>query len=152
MTSRPDMIADFPADGNIGGGKSARIKSPALRAEKPVNLGGSGGGQILSLRIGVQIIRGAGDINRPRRGKGNQEILVERQIFFMIPVTLKRRAEPVGPPEQQEVDGLSENTPGKRGAAASRFIGNDHCKARIDGTCPESRLPETGMSVDNHPF
>ena len=134
-----EMVADRLADGLAERGQLAGVE--AGKAEQTIHRLGGDGGQKLAARVGPAVFGGAGDVDGARGGQGDQLVLVDGQVVFVMAVFGKIAAEPVRKTAGDALDRLAVVAPAQRRAAAARVVGDDQRKPRILAPAHNAVLP-----------
>ena len=79
----------------------------------------------------------AGDVNGARRGQGDEQVLIHRQVVYTVVVLGEVVAEPVGEAGVDALDRLAELTPAQRRAAATGVVRDDHGESLVLRAGPE---------------
>lgn len=137
--ARADVVADEVAHGMIGGRHV--LDSQAGPAKQLVHGLRTLGSQELAARIGLQILRGTGDVDRARCNQRDQHVGVHRQVRFVPGVLAIPRAVPVWNHADGMMNSLAESPPDQGRAAFAGVVRDDDREPLV--LCPG---PEGGLA------
>ena len=107
------------------------------------------GRQELAVRVGVQVVLGAGHIQDSRSNQGHQLLLVERDLRIVADELREERDKPVFVPVVKPFDVFTEIATGHLGAHGAGTAGDEHGGTRVVGSEPERRLTAARQPVDD---
>ena len=109
-------------------------------------------GEKFALGIGPLVAGGTGNVNRPWRRKGDQLVLIHREVVDPIVVLREIVAEPVGETGVDAFHGFSEFAAAQRCTAAAGVVGDRHGESFVLGGGPERGFAEARMPHDGDFF
>ena len=98
--------------------------------------------------VGPEVGVGADDVDGAGGDEGDEHVLVDGELVFLVIILFEVFAEPVGVGDVGVAGGFAEAAAEEGGAAAAGVVGDDEGEAFILGAGPERGLAEAGLAHD----
>lgn len=132
------------------GGRERGWRGKSLPSEQKVSGIGVVAAEEFTEWIGPEVQAGTGDVGWARSDGGDEEMLIEGELIFVVVELAEVLAEPVGEGGVDASHGFAKDTLAEGGTTATGVIGIDDLEAGIVGTGPEGGFAESRVTGD-HP-